>query len=332
MSFLGDLFKPLFELLAGLIAIYYGFVHSYALSIAMLTVTVMAVVWPLTQMSTRSMLEMQRIQPELKALQAKYRNDRVKQNEEMQKLFKENKVSPAAGCLPMLLQFPLLFVMYDVIRGLTNKLPNGTPSPKYLSHTTLIYKHLVAAGGTMHSIGLDLGTAATKVHTGFISAIPYYGLVVLAVGLVFLSTWQIYSKNPSAAAANPQSTAIMKYSPLIFGVIYIGVPAGVNVYFVVSSLFRIGQQELMWRHDPVLRRHSIQARQKLVETKAKEESGEIPKAPKVSLWEQLRKTATEAKAGGNGANGSAKQREARPGGTAPRPKNGASRNAKKKRK
>ncbi len=331
MTFLGDLFKPLFELLAGLIAVYYSLVHSYALSIAMLTVTVMAVVWPLTQISTRSMLEMQRIQPELKALQAKYRNDRVKQNEEMQRLFKENKVSPAAGCLPMLLQFPLLFVMYDVIRGLTNKLKNGTPSPKYISHNTLLYKHLVAAGGTMHSLGLDLGTAATKVHTGFISAIPYYGLVVLAVGLVFLSTWQIYSKNPSAAAANPQSTAIMKYSPLIFGVIYIGVPAGVNVYFVVSSLFRIGQQELMWRHDPVLRRHSVEARQKMVDTKAKEASGEIVKAPKLNIWEQLKKSANDAKASGSSANGTGTSNP-RSGGSTPRPKNTANRNNKKKRK
>ena len=331
MSFLGDLFKPLFELLAGLIAIYYGWVHSYALAIAMLTVTVMALVWPLTQISTRSMLEMQRIQPELKILQAKYKNDRVTQNAEMQKLFKENKVSPASGCLPMLLQFPLLFVMYDVIRGLTNKLHNGAPSPKYLAHSTLLFKNLVASGGSMHSLGLDLGTAATKVHTGFLSALPYYALVVLAVGLVFLSTWQIYSKNPSAAAANPQSAAIMKYSPLIFGVIYIGVPAGVNIYFVVSSLFRIGQQELMWRHDPVLRNHSIAARKKLVETKAMEASGEMPIVPKVGFWDKMRAATEQSKSNGNSSNGT-RASNPRQGSGTPRPKNTVSKNAKKKRK
>ncbi|MDA8373131.1 MAG: YidC/Oxa1 family membrane protein insertase [Actinomycetota bacterium] len=334
MTYLGDLFKPIFELLAGLIAIYYGLVHSYAGAIALLTVTVMAVVWPLTQMSTRSMLEMQRLQPELKALQAKYKNDRVKQNEEMQRLFKENKVSPASGCLPMLLQFPLLFVMYDVIRGLTNIQKNGTPAPKYISHTTLLYKNLVAGGGKMHSLGIDLGTAATHVHSGFLTALPYYGVVIIAVVLVFISTWQIYSKNPTAAAANNQAAMIMKYSPLLFGVIYIGIPAGVNVYFVVSSLFRIGQQELMWRHDPVLRKHSLEARQKMVETKALEDSGQIPKQPKQSIWQQLKGASQQVREAGGEADGKAtpqKPRGGAPGQQKPRttPQN---RNAKRKRK
>ncbi|MDA8398062.1 MAG: YidC/Oxa1 family membrane protein insertase [Actinomycetota bacterium] len=333
MTYLGDLFKPIFELLAGLIAIYYGFLHSYAGAIALLTITVMAVVWPLTQMSTRSMLEMQRLQPELKALQTKYKNDRVKQNEEMQRLFKENKVSPASGCLPMLLQFPLLFVMYDVIRGLTTVEKNGTPAPKYLSHSTLLYKNLVAGGGKMHSLGINLGTAATHVHSGFLTALPYYGVVVIAVVLVFISTWQIYSKNPTAAGANNQAAMIMKYSPLLFGVIYIGIPAGVNVYFVVSSLFRIGQQELMWRHDPVLRKHSQEARQKRDETKALEESGQIPKQPKQSIWQQLKGASQQAREAGGQVDGKTSLQKPRSGTTGQqKPRGPQNRNAKRKRK
>lgn len=330
MAFLGDLFKPLFELLAGLIAFYYGLVHSYALAIAMLTVSVMIVVSPLTQMSTRSMLEMQRIQPELKVIQNKYKSDRTKQNEEMQRLFKENKVSPAGGCLPMLLQFPLLFVMYDVIRGLTNKLANGISSPKYVSHSTLLYRNLKASNGNMHSLGLNLGTAATKVHNGFLAALPYYLVVVLAIGLVFLSTWQIYSKNPAAANANPQQAAIMKFSPLLFGVIYIGVPSGVNVYFIVSSLFRIAQQELMWRHDPVLKRHSIQARAKLEETKEAKAAGTYVEPPKTGFFEKMREQAEQAKKDKSSPAGNNKGSSAggRPTGSAPKRNN----NRKKKRR
>ncbi|CAG4934559.1 MULTISPECIES: YidC/Oxa1 family membrane protein insertase [Acidithrix] len=333
MTYLGDLFKPLFDLIAGLIAFYYGFLHSYSLSIGLLTVTVMAFLWPLTAMSTRSMISMQKLQPELKALQAKHKGDKVRQNEEMQRLFKENKVSPAGGCLPMLLQFPVLFVMYDVIRGLTNKLPNGTAAPKYVGQSTLIYKNLKASNGNMHSIGLNLGTAATHVHTGFINALPYYGLVALAIGLVFLSTWQIYSKNPAAANANPQQAAIMKYSPLIYGVIYIGIPAGVNLYFVVSSLFRIVQQEFMWRRDPVLRSHSIDARKQADEIKAQKAAGTYVAPPKVGFMDRMKEAQgqTQPKNSGNGGT-------PRSGGgtTPPRPRPATSRNgnsqAKKKKR
>ncbi len=326
MAFVGDLFKPLFELLAGLIAFYYGIVHSYALSIAMLTVSVMIVVYPLTQMSTRSMLEMQRIQPELKALQNKYKGDKTRQSEEMTKFMKENKVSPAGGCLPMLLQFPLLFVMYDVIRGLTNKNPNGTASPKYVGHSTLLYKNLIANNGNMHSLGLNLGTAATHVHNGFFAALPYYLLVVLAIGLVFVSTWQIYSKNPAAANANPQQAMIMKFTPLMFGVIYIGVPSGVNVYFIVSSLFRITQQELMWRHDPVLRNHSIQARAKATETKEAKAAGTYVEPPRVGFLEKLREQADQAKKDKSGQNGGTR------GSTQPRSNAQQARNRNKRKK
>lgn len=329
MAFLGDLFKPIFELLASLIAFYYGLVHSYALAIAMLTVSVMIVVFPLTQMSTRSMLEMQRIQPELKAIQNKFKSDKAKQSEEMTRFMKENKVSPAGGCLPMLLQFPLLFVMYDVIRGLTNKSPNGSSAPKYVGHTTLLYKNLIAGQGNMHSLGLNLGTAATHVHNGFLAALPYYLLVFLAIGLVFASTWQIYSKNPAAASANPQQQMIMKFTPLMFGVIYIGVPSGVNVYFIVSSLFRIVQQELMWRHDPVLRNHSIKARAKVEETKEAKAAGTYVEPPKTGFLEKMREQSEQAKKDRATRGGSAKGAK---GAQSPRPSGGAPRRNNNKRK
>jgi YidC/Oxa1 family membrane protein insertase len=276
MSFLGAIFRPIFEVLAGLIAFYFGLVHSYALAIALLTVTVMIFLSPLTIISTRSMLQMQSLQPKIKELQKKYGKDRQGMAQAQQALFKENKVSPASGCLPMLLQFPLLIVMYDVIRGLANTVgTHHTPSPKYIGHTTLLYKDLVASGGVMHSLGIDLSVSATSHKGPFIDAIPYFLMVLLAVGLQFLQSWQITSKNPSAAKANPSALLIQRYTPLIFGVIYIGIPSGVNLYFIVSGLFRVIQQEVMWRHDPVLRAHSQGAKEaKLLSEKAVLESSE----------------------------------------------------------
>ena len=256
MSAIGQIFNPIFEVVAGLLAFYYGLIHNYAVAIALLTITVMIVLAPLTIKSTRSMLEMQRIQPEMKKIQAKYKNDKVAQQEALSQLFKENKVSPAGGCLPMLAQFPLLYVMYQVIRGLTNTVGvNHTVAPKYISHATVLYHDLIASHGQMQSLGLNLTETATKVH-GFANALPYYLVIVVAVVLQYLQMAQITSKNPQAAAANPQAQMLQKYTPIIFAIIYISIPAGVNLYFIVSSLFRIGQQELMYRHDPVLKKHA----------------------------------------------------------------------------
>lgn len=262
MSFLSSLLRPIFEVMAGLIAFYYGLVHSYAWSITLLTITVMIAVSPLTIISTRSMLQMQSLQPKIKELQKKFGKDRQGMMEAQQALFKENKVSPASGCLPMLLQFPLLIVMYDVIRGLAATVgPHHIASPKYLAHTTSLYKSLVASHGAMHSLGINLAVSATSHKGPFIDAIPYFLMVVIAVGLQFLQSWQITSKNPAAAKANPSALAIQRYTPLIFGVIYIGIPSGVNLYFIVSGLFRVVQQEIMWRHDPMLRAHTAGARE-----------------------------------------------------------------------
>lgn len=257
MSFLDTLFRPIFEVMAGLIAFYFGLVHNYAVAIGMLTITVMIVLSPLTIISTRSMLQMQKVQPELKKIQQKLRGDKQALMQAQQALFKENNVSPASGCLPMLLQFPLLIVMYQVIRGLTNTVgKTHIVAPKYIGHSTQLYKSLIDGHGTMNSLGINLAESATSHHSSFFVAIPYFLMVLIAVGLQFFQTWQITSKNPAAAKANPQAYNIQRYTPLIFGFIYIGIPAGVNLYFAVSGLFRVVQQEVMWRHDPVLRAHS----------------------------------------------------------------------------
>jgi len=249
-STVGQIFKPLYELLAGIIAFFYSIIPNFAIAIALLTVVVMIVTAPLTVKSTRSTIKMQRVAPELKKIQAKYKGDRVTLNEEMMKLYKEHGINPAGGCLPMLIQLPVFVVLYGVIRGLTSTVKEHgilVARPDYISHGTRLYRDLVTAKGHMKAFGLDLGNNLFSHHSSWLGAIPYGAIVAVAIGLQYLQMRQLNSRNPGAAQANPQMQMMQRYMPLIFAVIYIRISAGVNIYFVVSSLCRIGIQEGIFR-------------------------------------------------------------------------------------
>lgn len=258
----------MFQALAGLLAFFYELVPSYAGAITLLTFTVFLLLSPLTLKSTRNMLEMQRLQPELKKIQAKHKNDRQKLNEEMMAFYREHKVNPVAGCIPMLLQMPVFIVMYRVIAGLTAK-SEGIPKPKYLSQNTDLYQALVKDGGRMPSFGIDLAKSANDSHGSFTSALPFFLLVVLVMATQYFQTRQMTNRNPSAAAANPQTQMMTRIMPIFFGFISYSIPAGVNVYFLASALFRIAQQEAMYRWDPHVVRH-VEASRSAIETKAKD--------------------------------------------------------------
>src|SRR5437764_10146784 len=142
----------MFNLLAGLVAFFYGLIPSYGLAISLLTLSVMLVLAPFTIKGTRSMLAMQRLQPEIKKLQTKHKNDRQALNEAMMAFYKEHQINPLAGCLPQLLQFPVLFVMFRVINGLTqtHKVDGRTVgNPKYISKSSDLFHALRDAGGHM---------------------------------------------------------------------------------------------------------------------------------------------------------------------------------------
>ncbi|HLI73811.1 MAG TPA: membrane protein insertase YidC [Acidimicrobiales bacterium] len=266
-STLGQVFKPLYEALAWMIAFFYALIPNYAIAIALLTVAVMVITAPLTVKSTRSTLAMQRLAPELKKLQQKYKGDRATLNEEMMKLYKEHNINPAGGCLPLLIQMPVFIVLYGVIRGLTNTVkvtsqnlhpcPNYRGAalhigqtigcPNYIGHNTRLYHDLSLASGHMKAFGLDLAANLFSHHASWVGAIPYAAIVLVAIGLQYLQMRQLNSRNPAAAQANPQMQMMQRYMPLIFAVIYLRISAGVNIYFVVSSLCRIGIQEAIFR-------------------------------------------------------------------------------------
>src|SRR5687767_1303951 len=194
----------MFQALAGLLAFFYELVPSYGVAITLLTLSVMLVLTPLTWKSTRSMLEMQRLQPEIKKLQQKHKGDRQKLNEELMAFYKEHKVNPLGGCLPMLLQLPVFLVMYRVIHGLTQT-RGGVPSPAYISEDSELHKALVEDGGRMVSFGVDLSKSASKTWTslGFVDALPFLIVVALVVIAQYVQTKQMSGRS-SAAQQNPQ--------------------------------------------------------------------------------------------------------------------------------
>jgi YidC/Oxa1 family membrane protein insertase len=205
---------------------------------------VRVVLIPLTTKQVKSQQTMQRIQPELKRLQAKYKNDRQKLNEEMMKFYKENKVNPLAGCLPIVLQMPLFIVLYRLILGLSAK-----PRPRHLPSNSEMFKSLVASGGKMRTFGIDLAAAA-KSASGFGKAFPYYILIALVVGTGFYQQRQMTSRMPQNAM-NQQMQVVGKVFPAFIGLISYSIPAGVVVYFIVSNFWQIGQQAITFKHfDP----------------------------------------------------------------------------------
>jgi YidC/Oxa1 family membrane protein insertase len=92
---------------------------NYGVAIILLTILMRIVILPLSIKQTKSMIAMQKLQPQLKEIQKKYKDDREKQGQEMMRLYKENKVSPLGGCLPLLLQLPIIFAVFEVLRNLS---------------------------------------------------------------------------------------------------------------------------------------------------------------------------------------------------------------------
>jgi YidC/Oxa1 family membrane protein insertase len=255
----GSFLDPLYEAVGWLLAVLYYPTHSLGLAIIVLTLIVMFVQLPLIAKQTRSMILMQRVQPEIKKIQQKYKDDRAKQNEELLKYYQENKINPLAGCLPLLLILPIGIAVLGTFRrpGIQYHIPrSGTFSNLYVDicgKTTVTPKDCGTAiknhaPSALHFLGMHLNlSAANVVPDGVGTALPYF--VVLA--LVIASGWyqvrqtQARQLRSGGAAPNAQMQAITKIMPIFFGLISYGFSAATTIYFVVSNFWRIGQQHFV---------------------------------------------------------------------------------------
>lgn len=233
----------MFDLFANILAKTYSIVPNYVLSIAVLTILVRLVLLPLTAKQTRSMQAMQTLQPELKKLQTKYKDDRQKLNEEMMALYKEHNVNPLSGCLPLLIQMPVFIIMYRVVHGLLHQ-----PEPRYLDKSSELFRDLVASGGKMVSFGMDFSQKASSVEGGLLKALPFYLLVAAVMLTGFLQQQQMTKRAVAKGQPVNQQMQIMgRVFPLFFGLISWTLPAAMVVYFLVSNLWQMGQQAYLLR-------------------------------------------------------------------------------------
>jgi YidC/Oxa1 family membrane protein insertase len=188
---------------------------GYGLAIVFITILIKTVFWPLTAASTRSMKRMQTLQPQMKALQEKYKDDPAKMNRKLMEFMKENRVSPLGGCLPMFLQIPVFFGFFTMIRSAIEL--RGAP---------FLWVHDLSQADTLFYLP---GT-----HFPF-------NLLPLIMGATML--WQARLTPPSPGM-DPAQQKIMKYMPLMFMVFLYNYSAALTLYWTTNNLLTILQTKL----------------------------------------------------------------------------------------
>jgi YidC/Oxa1 family membrane protein insertase len=274
----------MFEIPAALLSWFYGLTNSYTIAIGMIAAVVMAITTPLTLKSTKGMLEMQRLAPEMRKLQNEYRNDRTKLNEEMMKLYQEHKVNPMASCLPLLAQAPVFYIMFRVLRGMAyepvgaarpisdavwtafnrpDEVANPGFIPRYLAIDSALYQSLFGEQSIM-SLGIDLSkSAAEAVAEGFTTGIWYVLLVVLLAVLYFVQQRMVAARASISPTMSAGQAKLMQYLPVFFAIFQIFFLAALVVYYLFQTVFRIVQQAYITRafygHDESLGRQAQRA-------------------------------------------------------------------------
>jgi len=209
-------------LLLGMNWLHQAFNLGYGWAIIAITVIIKVLFWPLTQASTRSMKRMQMLQPQMSALKEKYKDDPVKTNKKLMEFMKENKVSPLGGCLPMLLQMPVFFGFFTMIRS------------------------AIELRGASFLWVLDL----SKPDTLFlIPGLNFpFNLLPLLMGGTML--WQSHLTPPSPGM-DPMQQKMMRYMPLMFLFMLYNYSSGLALYWTVQNLLSIAQTKLTKTNAPV---------------------------------------------------------------------------------
>lgn len=231
------------EALGAVLAFFYGVIPNYGAAIILLTVSVRLALYPLTAKQARAQAKMQRIQPELKKLQAKHKGNKQKLNEETMKLYRENRVNPLGGCLPLVLQMPIFIALYRVLRAPHLRVP-GRSALYHAFCGAQAVKTCSPKG--LGFLGMDLAKSLRGTWENLIAAVPY---AILVAGVVLVGVIQgRQSKGASPGGqANSQAKLMARLFPVMFGFISLSMPAGIVLYFLVSSGWQVGQQQVVSR-------------------------------------------------------------------------------------
>jgi YidC/Oxa1 family membrane protein insertase len=203
--------KPLNQFLNFL----HDYVGNYGVAIIILTIIIKALFWPLSHKSYKSMEQMKKLQPMMAKIREKYADDREKMNAEIMQLYKTYKVNPAGGCLPMLMQIPVFFALYQALLGAI-ELRHAAFIP-HLPFTDMVWLADLSAKD------------------------PYYITPLIMGATMFLQ------QRMSPPMGDPMQAKIMMFMPVIFTFLFLNFPAGLVVYWLVNNVLSIGQQWLMIR-------------------------------------------------------------------------------------
>jgi len=279
---------PIINFLGATLSFLYQIFPNVGLAIILLTVLVNLAMFPLTLKQTRSMKGMQEIQPLVKDLQKKYKDDRQQLNEEMVALYKEKGVNPAAGCLPMIVQLPIWFSLFRLLQSFR---PGESDSTRHLSENSDL-ADAIAAGDTRF-LGMDLVLSPNEaLQDGISGAIPYLILVVFIIVTGYYQQAQLTKRRKadgSAANDSPQAKQMQTFTkvlPVVFGFISYSLLAGVDLYIASGQVVRIGQQALIIRLDE---REKPAMAEEVVEAEPEEAELEKPKKPQGSKKKQQKR-------------------------------------------
>jgi YidC/Oxa1 family membrane protein insertase len=234
------IFQPLVDVFEAILkAIHSVIGGSWGWSIVLLTVLVRAVLLPLTVKQFHSMQKMQRLTPELKRIQAKYKEDKQRQQQELMKLYQEHGVNPFGSCLPLVAQLPVFIGLYYMLRTSLR----GDICPQLQPHHFVHGQWVVNTAhtkpcGAGHGAGFLFIPDLTNHATGAVLVT----LIVLYVGTQLASSLMM-----STPQMDKNQRRLMMLLPLVFVFVVIGFPSGVLVYWITTNLWTMGQQYFIRR-------------------------------------------------------------------------------------
>jgi len=234
---LGSLWSSLGDIFANVIVFFYSFTHNYGIAIILMTVLIRVILYPLMQKQMVSMREMQKIQPLMKAVQEKYKNDKERLNKELMALYKEHKVNPMSGCLPLLIQMPILILLFQVLREFKEKIYdvyNGFPGFLSFWLPDLSKPDQLFGKISGYSVGI----------------MPFLIGGSMYIQQKMTSPGGAAGKGGGSSEQTQKMMTIMM--PLMIGFMSFTLPSGLTLYWLTSTLLGIGQQYLINKKMPAI--------------------------------------------------------------------------------
>lgn len=232
-----NILQPLITVFEEVIKFFHNSIGaSWGWSIILLTVAIRLVLVPLTVKQFHSMQKLQRLTPEIKRVQAKYKQDKQRQQQELMKLYQEHGVNPLSSCLPFVVQIPVLYSLFFMLRSSlrTDICPQAQPGAHLVNGHWVIPAH-----ATLHACGANHG--ASFLFIPDVTA-PATGIVLIVLIVLYVGTQLGSSLLMSSPTMDKRQRQMMMLLPLVFVFIIIGLPAGVIVYWITTNALMVIQQ------------------------------------------------------------------------------------------